>query len=372
MGIVSNGRVATIYPSSEGVLNMMDRRDERQDALAALAERLAMLERGALGARRRTRLTPWVALAAALVGALVGRFGFPEPRVFAQDKDKAGVMEVTCSALKVVDEQGKVRVQLGFDKSGGIVSINNADGKPQVAVKVDQEGGFVSVASHDGVERAFVGVNEGKSGGLVYLKDDKDKHRAYFGIAKQGHGGLSFSNPQGKNEIFIGTSTQGLGGLFNINAPDGRSRIIMDITKEGYGAFEMLNNDQKAEVYIGSSAKGWGGLFNLNSPSGAASVILDIDETSWGRLNLRDKSAKMFLYAGADADGGALRAFAHDGKERAFFGVGDKQSGGLIYLLNPDNAKARMVIGVDESGVGYAEGRDEGGVTKRALPSRTP
>jgi hypothetical protein len=336
--------------------------DEERDALRALHERLSALERRD---RRRGRALPLLLIAAGLLGALAGRFGLPEPRVWAQER--AAAMEITCRALKVVDEQGKVRVLLGVDQFGGIASVKNAQDKTVATIEADNEGGFLSISANDGGERTFVGVGDKQGGGHIYLKDDKGKRRGALTVYKDGHGGLSFLNEQNKNEIFLGPSTKGWGGLLNLNAPDGKARIILDVDKDARGALELLNNDQKTEVFIGTSAKSWGGLFNINAPNGKAGVILDIDEQGFGRMNLRTKEEKRFLFAGGDLEGGTISVYGLDGKERMFLGVGDKASGGMINLFNPDNNKARLLMGVDNGGVGFTEGRDAEGTTRRVL-----
>jgi hypothetical protein len=335
--------------------------EEGLDPLRALEDRLAALERREL---RRSRVLPVLLMAAALVGAVVGRFGLPEPQAQAQER---AAMEITCRALKVVDEQGKVRALVGHDKYGGIVSVKNANDKTVATIEADNEGGFLSVSANDGGERVFLGVGDKQAGGYIYLKDDKGKRRGTFTVFKDGHGGLAFQGDQGKNEVFLGPSTKGWGGLLNLNAPDGKARIILDVDKDARGALELLNNDLKTEAFIGTSAKGWGGLINLNSPNGTAGVILDIDDQGLGRINLRNKDAKRFLFAGGDQEGGTLSVYGLDGKERVFLGVGDKASGGTMYLLNPDNTKARLLMGVDNGGVGFVEGRDAEGTTRRSL-----
>ena len=285
-------------------------------------------------------------------------------RAVAQDK---GAMEITCRALKLVDDKGVVRVQLSYDKFGGIVQVNNTEGKKVATLEADGDGGFVSLLGHDGKERAFVGVGDKQSGGLIYLKDNQGKNRANFLVYQDGNGGLTFRNAQGKQEAFFGVSAKGLGGLVNLNGPDGKSRLILDTDKDGHGAVEMINNDDKTEIFLGSSAKGMGGLININGPNGTAGVILDIDDKGIGRMNLRTREAKRLVFAGGDEEGGTYQVYGFDGKQRAFLGVGDKQTGGVFYLLNPDNNKARIAGGVDNNGVGYLEGRDANGDTKRAL-----
>lgn len=289
--------------------------------------------------------------------------GSAAPQALAQDK----AMEITCRALKVVDDAGKVRVLLGFDKFGGIVRVHNADGKPVATTEADGDGGFLSILAHDGKERSFVGVGDKQAGGLIYLKDPEGKTRTTYLVYKDGNGGLNFRNAQNKQEAFFGVSAKGFGGLVNLNGADGKTRVILDSDKDGRGALELINAEDKTEIFLGSSNKGWGGLLNINAPNGTAGIILDIDDKGTGRLNLRTKEAKRLVYAGGDEEGGTYQVYGFDGKQRAFMGVGDKQTGGVFYLLNPDNNKARISLGIDDQGVGYGEGRDANGVTKRAL-----
>lgn len=330
------------------------------DPLLDLQAQVAALHH-AVARQRAVLLGLGICLIAALTWNVLG--GSMAPHAFAQDK----AMEITCRALKVVDDAGKLRLQIAYDKFGGMLRIHNAEGKPVAALEADAAGGFLSVLGHDSKERAFVGVGDKMSGGLIYLKDSDGKTRTTYLVYKDGNGGINFRNAQDKTEAYFGASGKGYGGLVNLNGADGKTRVILDSDKDGRGALELLNGDDKTEIFLGSSAKGWGGLLNINAPNGTAGLILDIDDKGMGRMNLRTKDAKRLAFAGADEEGGTFQVYGHDGKQRLFMGVGDKQTGGVVYVLNPDNNKARVAIGVDDNGVGYAEGRDVNGVTKRAM-----
>ena len=329
------------------------------DAIRDLQHQVTALQR-ALARQRLLLLGLGAGLASVLTWNCIG--GSAVPHAMAQDK----TMEVTCRALKVVDDAGKVRLQLAYNKSGGMIRLNNADGKPVVAVEADAVGGLVSILGHDGVERAFVGVGDRQAGGLIYLKDAQGKTRTSYHVYKDGNGGLNFRNAQDKQEAFFGVSGKGFGGLVNLNGPDGKTRILLDCDKAGRGALELINADEKTEIFLGSS-KGRGGKLDISGPGGSRGVILDVDDKGAGRLDLRTKDAKRLIYAGGDEEGGTCQVYGYDGKQRAFMGVGDKQTGGVFYLLNPDNDRPRVALGIDESGVGYGEGRDSNGTTKRAM-----
>lgn len=335
--------------------------DTPRDPIVDLQQQINALHRAVHG-QRNLVIVLALGLLAALTWNVIG--GTDAPRAWAQDKE---AVELTCRALKVVDDKGKVRLQLAYNQTGGVIHLNNADGKTVAALEADKDGGFVSVLGHDGKERAFVGVGDKQGGGLIYLKDNQGKNRANLLVYQDGNGGLLFRNADGRQEAFYGVSAKGLGGLINLNSPDGKSRVILDCDKEGRGALEMINGDDKSEIFLGSSGKGWGGLLNINAPNGTAGIILDIDDQGMGRLNLRAKDAKRFVFAGADQEGGTIQVYGYDGKQRAFLGVGDKQTGGIFYLLNPDNNKPRIAIGIDDNGVGYGEGRDRDGAPKRAM-----
>jgi hypothetical protein len=330
------------------------------DPLRDLQAQVSELHRAV--ARQRALM---LGLGFCVCGALAWQFlaGSTAPRAFAQDK----ATEITCRTLKVVDDAGKLRVQIAYDKHGGMLRIHNAAGKPVATLEADADGGFLSVLGHDSKERAFVGVGDQMSGGLIYLKDTDGKTRTTYLVYKDGNAGINFRNAQDKTEAFFGASGKGYGGLVNLNGPDGKTRVILDSDKDGRGALELLNGDDKTEIFLGSSAKGWGGLLNINAPNGTAGLILDIDDKGLGRMNLRTKEGKRIAFAGGDEEGGTFQVYGHDGKQRVFLGVGDKQTGGVLYVLNPDNNKARVAIGVDNGGIGYAEGRDANGVTKRAM-----
>lgn len=285
-----------------------------RDPLLDLQVQVAALHR-AVAAQRTLIFGLGFGLVAALACNLLANVG--AARAWAQEK---GAMDISCRTLKIVDDTGKVRLQLFHDKAGGVLRLNNADGKTVAALEADNAGGFLSVLGHDGKERAFVGVGDKLAGGLFYLKNHQGKTRATYLVSKDGN-----------------------------------------------GALELINSDDKVEIFLGSSSQSRGGLVHINAPAGTASIILDIDERGMGRLNLRTKDGKRVAYAGGDEEGGTFQLYGHDGKQRAFLGVGEKQTGGVLYLLNPDNNNPRIVLGVDNNGVGYGEGRDASGATKRAL-----
>jgi hypothetical protein len=330
------------------------------DPVAELQGQVAALHQ-AVATQRSLIVVLGVGLVAALIGNRAGGLG--EPRAWAQDK----AMEISCRALKIVDDRGAIRLHLTSNAFGGVIHVHDADGKPVAAIETDKDGGFVSILGHDGKERAFVGVGDKQSGGLIYLKDVQGKNRATLLVYPDGSGGLTFRNVQGKQEAFFGASAHNYGGLVNLNGPDGKTRLILECDKEGRGALEVVNADDKTEVFLGSSAKGWGGLVNVNAPSGVAGVILDVDDKGKGRMNLRTKQAQRLAFAGGDEEGGTFQVYGLDGKQRAFLGVGDRQTGGIFYLLHPDNNKPRIAIGIDDTGVGYGEGRDESGAARRSL-----
>ncbi|MCI0683672.1 MAG: hypothetical protein L0Y71_16320 [Gemmataceae bacterium] len=332
-----------------------------RDPIDDLQQQVNALHRAVAG-QRTLVIVLGLGLGAALIWNLTS--GHAAARAWAQDK---GPMEITCRALKVVDDKGKVRLHLTHNNSGGVVHVHNADGKTLAVLEADKDGGFLSVRGHDGKERAFVGVGDKQAGGLIYLKDIHGKNRVNLLVYQDGNGGLSLRNAGGKQEAFFGASARGFGGLVSLNAPDGKTRVIIDCDQNGRGALEMINADDQSEIFLGSSAKGWGGLLNVNAPNGTAGVIMDIDEKGIGRMNLRTKDGQRFVFAGADPEGGTLQVYGLDGKQRAFVGVGDKQSGGVFYLLHPDNDKARIAIGIDNNGIGYGEGRDASGAPRRAM-----
>jgi len=331
----------------------------------SLVEQFAALEQQMAALRTSVKVQRGVLVLFMVLSVLA--LGLGGRGLHASAQGEKGAMEITCKALKVVDEQGKVRVQLTYDKYGGIVSVNNPAEKTVATMEADNDGGFVSIAGTDGKQRVFVGVGPKLAGGMISIHDDKGKQRGLFTVYPDGHGGLAFRNDQGKNEVFLGPSTKGWGGVLNLNGPDGKSRVIVDIDKDGRGVMEILNADAKSEVFIGTSAKGWGGLFNLNGPGGTAGVILDVDDGGRGRLNLRNKDAKRFLFAGGDQEGGTISLYGYDVKERMFLGVADKAGAGMLHIMSPDNNKSRVVMAVDNNGVGSVEGRDAEGTTKRLL-----
>ncbi len=78
-----------------------------------------------------------------------------------------------------------------------------------------------------------------------------------------------------------------------------------------------------------------------------------------GYARAYNPQGKLIANYGGDEDGGMVRALAHDGTERTFFGVGDKNGGGLVYCRGADGRTSPVFLGVGPRG-GYLYLRSPG------------
>jgi hypothetical protein len=158
---------------------------------------------------------------------------------------------------------------------------------------------------------------------------------------------LTIVNADGKPRMVL-TFNEG-GGFIKVMNTEGKNIATISGEKFG-GAFDLFGPDEKRSFGVGSNKDGC--QLNVRDADGQARGYLGVDGAKEGYLSLKNSKGKTTLYCGEDDDGGLVRVFGHDGKERAFFGVGAKQGDGLLMLYGTDN-KRRHWIGSDENGPAY-------------------
>jgi hypothetical protein len=176
---------------------------------------------------------------------------------------------------------------------------------------------------------------------------------------------LTIVDAAGKPRIVLTFDDAG-GQIKLLNASDKNVAALM-VDKFG-GAFQLSGNDEKRMAVIAANKDG--GQLVICDPAGNARTFLGLDGAKEGFLSLRNKADKNTLYAGADDDGGLLRIYAHDGKERAYIGVGAKQGDGLIMLYGTDG-KRRHWIGSDKDSTSHTIHFEDGVVQQELRASKT-
>ena len=141
--------------------------------MSGLEERLERLERRNLaleGSARRWRVGT---LAVALLGGSAALMGQAAPRA---DDAAIRAASVTTREINIVDDKGKVRLEIGVDKDGAGIDVRDARGKVRLVLGEgtrDGPGEGTGLWVLDDQERPRVGLGLGKKGsGLVVLDED--------------------------------------------------------------------------------------------------------------------------------------------------------------------------------------------------------
>jgi hypothetical protein len=134
-----------------------------------IEERLTTLER--LN-RRLTLALVSVGTAAILAVAM----GQGAPAVVPQ--------EITAHMFTVLDNNGKIRAELGVDKAGAGLSLGDENGKPRAVLGVLKDGPILRLLDENDKPRAVLYVGRGGPG--VSLLDENGKLRAVLYVGKDG------------------------------------------------------------------------------------------------------------------------------------------------------------------------------------------
>ena len=130
----------------------------------------------------------------AVIGGVVGAVlvmaaGSFTPLGAQSQSDSFG--EITCTGLKVVDSDGRMRIGLSATSSRGSVVVFGKEGFAHVGV--DKYGGLVTVRGKDGERSAQMAINENGGAVSVHGRGNTDS-RAVMGVNEYGNGAV---NPLG-------------------------------------------------------------------------------------------------------------------------------------------------------------------------------
>lgn len=153
---------------------------------------------------------------------------------------------------------------------------------------------------------------------------------------------LTIVDGDGKARVVLDFNDKG--GVFRVLNKEQKNIAMIDNDVTG-GVFRLFGNNEKRMLIVGGNKDGC--QINACDPNGNIRAYLGCDSSHEGYFSLRNKDNKTIAYGGADDDGGLVRIYGHDGKERVFVGVGNKKGDGLLMTYGTDN-KRRFWIGSDE------------------------
>ena len=167
---------------------------------------------------------------------------FTEEPAAAQAPENAAFNVVTVRQLKLVDEQGRLLIQLMSNDAGhGTVALVNAAGKLHTQLTTDKHGaGIFSTRSKDGVRITSIGA--GRDGGELLTFDMAGKLGTLQASLKAG-GVVSCYTPATRRVCYLGASQQNGAGILQLSNPEGKPRAELACLPDGNGKMSLWNKD---------------------------------------------------------------------------------------------------------------------------------
>ncbi len=147
------------------------------------------------------------------IGAVVA---ISATRVVSQNEAR----ELTLRSLKIVGNDGKVRVLIAGDalgKEGGGLAVFDSAGKPRVGVMASSNGGQISILGEDSEPMAILGF-DGQSGSLG-LSAQGSRTAVNLAATKK-VSGLVVSGADGRQQLVAGADKNG--GVVQVYAGNGK------------------------------------------------------------------------------------------------------------------------------------------------------
>jgi hypothetical protein len=154
-----------------------------------------------------------------LMGGIVSRFLVSAPAAEAQNPAVMASV-VTAQELRLVDAQGRVRLEAGVAADGEVyLSLNDADGVEVLYLSAFPDG-EPYLALNDGLEdRATLQLADGAP--FLSLYDVGGVRRIYLGEATDGNPIMRIRDAQGTSRIYIGQLGSGAPSIEIANAQGG-------------------------------------------------------------------------------------------------------------------------------------------------------
>lgn len=185
-----------------------------------------------------------------------------QAKVQNQSADK-----VRCSALELVDDQGKVRatlslneknrptctffsetghklVHLHIDETGPVMALSSPKGEPRLIFAANEMTGHLSIADSEGKPRIGMGVNAQGTASIAFLK--RDGARAITITQSEGThlSAISFNPEGGEKSLFITAKKEGVAAL-TLRDEQGRVRGNFGLDNEAGGTLRIYDENEK-------------------------------------------------------------------------------------------------------------------------------
>src|SRR5262249_4251877 len=152
----------------------------------------------------------------------------------------------------------------------------------------------------------------------------------------------------------IGTASDVGGGIIGVFSPESKRLVSIGGGKEG-GLVRVNGHDEKERGMLWCTASGKSGLGTLFAGNTKPTVPLGSGPLG-GFLTLNALDGKNRTGLGVNKEGGYGIFFGKDAKTRLYLGANLLTGHGMVNVLGNDS-QPRVVIGVDQNGIGSVEGR---------------
>lgn len=301
--------------------------DERASVLAeleVLRRRAAALERRVAALQRRRLAAPLCCL---VLGVAIGALGlsWPDQQALAQP-----ARDIVCSSLKIVGQDGKERLTLGYDQVSGFVKVHGPDGK---------------------IRAMLWSTADGRNGALN-LVDENGKNRVILSGGPKG-GGFEVYAPDGQQHCYVGSATNRDGGIVNVFGAQTKRAVELCNNEDG-GYLWVYGTDGKIRSSLWATKGGKNGLLTLHNEAGKVPVWLGIDEHG-GQLALRGHEERnQVLLDCHNQWGGGVFLYTPTGNN--LMGMfGNSNNGNGQFTLYGADGQPRVEMFVDNTGVGSVQ-----------------
>ena len=227
---------------------------------------------------------------------------------------------ITCTGLRVVDQEDNELIHLSTDENGGNLVVRSIDDTGRinakgVALGIGDYGGSVSVWGDYG---SSVSLGVSSHGGLILVTDKDADSLARLGVTEDG----SIAVFKKAGNPLVRVDDNGHGG-----------RIV------------VFSKDRKSEARLGIDQQG--GRAAVFGKDGSGQAVLGIADDN-GNVSIFGKDGKPRVALSVSGFGGSVAAYGVDGKPQATLGVNMRNEGGVAVFSK--DGKPRAVLGSDENG----------------------
>jgi len=215
----------------------------------------------------------------------------PEPPPAPKD---AEFLTLTVRAIRVVDAEGNVLLELGASDKGGYVLTKDDAGEQTGFFGTAANSGVGLMQLYGGTAEAPVEMASDDHGGYVLLRNARDKPGTQLGVREDGGGYVSVHDMAGastgelhagvaggfvslfnrslKQVAYVGVSRTTKGGLLQVNASDASIRSEVGETPRG-GYVSIVHATGKTAVGLGINAEAKGFCVTRNRSGNQTDVL---------------------------------------------------------------------------------------------------